>query len=117
MQLQLTPVTPYEPISPPAIPYDLIAVGTFLFVLGFATGYVVALWTTAATMTHLRRGVALLVSLAWMASFAVGIVLPGYETPVHLHAAFGAMAGWLFAGEHGFSFLPTVQVQRRGEDP
>lgn len=92
----------------PSDPHHLLF-PALLFVTGFVAGYLTALWAVSRTQREFRHAIALLVTLIWALSWIVSIVVPSYSTSVAIHAAMGAVTGYLFAGEDGIKLLPSVK--------
>lgn len=84
----------------------ILAAPAILYILGFASGYIVSTWVGGLTKADMQERIALLITLIWVLSVTADMVVPDYDTAVWIHAIMGGVAGYLFSGEAGLSIFP-----------
>lgn len=93
MILTLTPIPIFSFV-------EIVGATIIAFVLGFASGFIVARATPAADGADIRLRIAIFITFVWAVSVIATIVVNDYETSIWVHGIMGGICGYLFGIEN-----------------
>lgn len=97
----MIPVYVFASIGALVITSQTAIIAVVFFALGFIIGYLTALRFDLDGKG--RFYLAAIIMFAWVLSVIAGILIPGYETSVFVHAIMGSVVGYLFGIENPIS--------------